>query len=62
LLSNIIKGTKISQIKFKWNVPNEKLEEAKEVYQLMDKANALRKNDLEKAFQLMLENIWCWWE
>jgi hypothetical protein len=58
-----IKGTKTSRIEFKWNVPDEKLEEAKEVYhQLMDKADALRKKDLEKAFQLMLENIWGWWD
>jgi len=58
-----IKGTKTHRFETKWNVPDDKLEEAQKVYfELMNLADALQKKDLEKAFNLMLENIWGWWD
>lgn len=46
-----------------WHVPDEKLVEAKKVYQQNIKLAAdLQKADLKRAFDLMVENIWGWWD
>ena len=45
------------------NIPKEKLKKAKKEYhKIHDKAFQMRKKDLKKAFDLMVENIWNWWD
>jgi len=39
------------------------IEEAKKEFeQILDREFELRKADLKKAFELMTENIWGWWD
>lgn len=61
-----MKFTKKNQVKFKDNfskINEDMIEEAKEEFlKLHDKEDELKKEDLKKAFEIMSENIWNWWD
>lgn len=58
-----IEGSKSKLLEIKYLVPDELKEEAKEAhYQTILRSTELQKADLKKAFDLMAENIWNWWD
>lgn len=59
-----IENSSNSRFATDWSdVAPEKLEEAKAVYAtLHEKAEHQRKDDLRKAFDIMCEQIWDWWD
>lgn len=53
----------VGKLTVKWDLPEEKQEEAiNEQLRLGELATQMRKDDLKKAFDLMSENIWNWWD
>jgi hypothetical protein len=57
------KETDLSTFKTTYHVSDDKLEEAKQEYlKLHNLSFEMRKNDLKKAFELISENIWNWWD
>ena len=53
----------VGKLTVKWDLPEEKKEEAiNEQLRLGELATQMRKDDLKKAFDLMSENIWNWWD
>jgi len=58
-----VKGSKSKLLEVNYNVPDEMHEEAATAYHQIGLHSAeLQKNDLKKAFALMAENIWTWWD
>lgn len=53
----------VGKITIKWDLPEEKRNEAIiEQLRLGELATQMQKDDLKKAFDLMAENIWNWWD
>lgn len=53
----------VGKLTVKWDLQEEKQEEAiNEQLRLGELATQMRKDDLKKAFDLMSENIWNWWD
>lgn len=51
------------ELTIKWDLPEEKQQEVfDEQRRLIELATQMRKDDLKKAFDLMSENIWNWWD
>ena len=65
-IHSIMKVKKDNTVKIKFDyseIPEDKLEEAKEEYTVLrEKELELKKNDLKEAFDIMAENIWDWWD
>ena len=58
------KKNHVLEIEHDYSEINEnQIEEAKKEFeQILDREFELRKADLKKAFELMTENIWGWWD
>jgi hypothetical protein len=53
----------LRELTVKWDLPEEKRNEAiTEQLRLGELATQMQKDDLKKAFDLMAENIWNWWD